>query len=354
MQSLPHLGTWEDQNEARHEIDWSIDRQEVHGTSKSLGSLKRLADEQAKDYSAGFSNPASLSMQFAADNFDPGPLEQTLSTEDFASFADEAKESPKNFALRVNPVTGEKEMFIYGTPSPFAINKQKGYKETWIENLRDSVIFGQNYVMNKAAPGVKHHLGEAFVMKGRVPEEVYLANIAKANDVDVIYGYSRGGAIASDLKNYGYKGAVVGLDAAMLITPNKDIINFTEGPSTEDYKAPQQLSDYGPKMVPSVYNPYVAGAVVVESSKPPGEVLHDFSETFDKGLGISGQHNIQLDENDRSPHQVWAGHKQPHTQLYNNFLAGYGLGENYDDPDYDPNSGLMYNINVLDYFNNDD
>ena len=54
-----------------------------------------------------------------------------------------------------------------------------------------------------------------------------LEKIAKKNHVNLIYGHSRGGAIVADMR-VGPNVQKVGLDAAMVITPNKDMLNLHE------------------------------------------------------------------------------------------------------------------------------
>lgn len=352
MEYQKDLSFWnkENQDALRLENDSNALRQEIHGTTKSISALGRLADEQAEGRHTTLES-GYLPVQPAALSFDPLPIEAQLEFEDFADFADEARGSYDNYAIRTNPRTGEKEMFIYGTPGPFQTNKRRGYINVWSENIRDGFIGGQNWIMDKAIPGRKHNLGMSFIEKGRAPLESRYAEIAKKNNIDVVYGYSKGAAQAADLKYYGYKGGIVGLDGAMLNTRNKDIINITEGPDSKGYLAVQAWSDFGPKatQIAPEFNPYLYGAVYVESKKPLPEVVVDVSKTFDKFLGLSGKHNFHYDANEASPHQVWKGH--PKSQLMNNFLAGYGYGDNYNDPNYDPSSGLFYKVNLWDYFN---
>ncbi len=118
----------------------------------------------------------------------------TLCNTSFDKFAQCAYRNPAGYAIRVNPANGKKEMFVAGTWNVF----------DWAANLYESKYGGHTFYRKKAAEKYR--------------------KIAEANGVDVIYGHSRGGALIGDIVNP--KIRKVGLDAAMIISKDKNITNY--------------------------------------------------------------------------------------------------------------------------------
>lgn len=128
------------------------------------------------------------------DNIDT--LKQTISDPLFGEFARGAREFGYN--VRTNAATGKKEMFIAGTRTLF----------DWMLNVLDAT-FPQ-------------------LDTWRLSHQRKLSKIALKNRVEVIYGYSRGGALLADMK-LPRRIQKVGLSAAMIIATNKSMINLNEG-----------------------------------------------------------------------------------------------------------------------------
>lgn len=62
----------------------------------------------------------------------------------------------------------------------------------------------------------------------------YYAEVAQREGVKIIYGHSRGGAIVADMPGGGYDR--VGLDSAMVLAENKDMLNIRAGIETSGAK----------------------------------------------------------------------------------------------------------------------
>jgi len=118
----------------------------------------------------------------------------TLRNTSFDKFAQEAYKAPRGYAIRVNPSNGQKEMFVAGTRNVF----------DWAANLVEFKYGGNTFYRKRAAERYR--------------------KIANANQVDVIYGHSRGGALIGDIVDT--KARKVGLDAAMVISSKKDTTNY--------------------------------------------------------------------------------------------------------------------------------
>ena len=153
-----------------------------------------------------------------------------IGASDFTQFAEDAYSSKDGYVIRRNPVTGDKEMFVAGTRNvaQWALNiwdipitliehpsQVLGPEYRWVDHV--------NTALEKTT-GV--HL-ISWLDPWRRRKTKHLEQVAFENKVDVIYGHSRGGAIVADMETRdGVK--KVGLDAAMLITKNKDLLNLNE------------------------------------------------------------------------------------------------------------------------------
>ena len=136
----------------------------------------------------------------------------TLSQTSFDDFAKEAYDDGNDgYAIRINPLTGDKEMFIAGTKPP-------GHGQ-WALNLWDMPWYNLSHITG----------WEGFERMDpfRYRKTKYFERIAKEAGVDVIYGHSRGGAIVADM-DVPSNITKVGLDAAMVIAADKDTLNLQE------------------------------------------------------------------------------------------------------------------------------
>jgi len=168
----------------------------------------------------------------------------TLSHSSFDEFAREAYDDVNNgYAIRVNPTTGDKEMFIAGTKPP-------GHGQ-WLLNVWDIPWYNLANVTN-----VKSF---EKMDPWRYKKTKYFEEIAREEGVDIIYGHSRGGAILADM-DVDRHVTKVGLDAAMSIAADKNMTN---------------LQEFG------------------------------FSGIFDKVIGATGKENVNFDLGPKF-HSVWS------------------------------------------------
>lgn len=125
-------------------------------------------------------------------------LLQTIESVDFMGFVNKAKNHLSGVAMRLNPMTGKREMMIYGTRNA----------ADWVGNILNTIVTDP-------------------LTRQRVES---LTAAAERNYIDVIYGHSRGGMYVADmLTNETIQ--KVGLDAAMSIANNKNLVNLTEAGS---------------------------------------------------------------------------------------------------------------------------
>lgn len=153
-------------------------------------------------------------------------LKHVLGTADFSGFADEAYRNRTGYAIRNNPLTGQKEMFVAGTrtPSDWALNAlDLGISVLEKPSLFIPKVAGERWVHALESTGVTKVF--RYLDPVRVRQKKKLERIAKAEGVEVIYGHSRGGAIVADMQTSATK---VGLDAAMMIASNKEMLNLQE------------------------------------------------------------------------------------------------------------------------------
>ena len=176
----------------------------------------------------------------------------------FAQFANEAYASRDGYAIRLNPATGRKEMFVAGTRD----------LNDWILNTADMMLYSGDALLTEQAKKMAPWRDQKrikFLEKldyPRVEQTRYFEEIARKENVSRIYGHSRGGAIVSDMDTDASK---IGLDAAMIIASNKDTVNFYEG---ENYL---------------------------------------YTGLFDYAIGYTGTHNVHYNHS-LSPHKVWKSH----------------------------------------------
>lgn len=171
---------------------------------------------------------------------DLSTLKKTIADPSFKKFANDAYAAKLGYSIRINPNTGKKEMFIAGTRD----------LEQWALNIYDGMLhmygFGSIQILDP----------------WRYEKQNLLSKVAREQRVDVVYGHSRGGALAADMQ-LDTCGQRVGVDAAMMIANNKKMVNLNEGGG---------------------YNPL---------------------GLFDNYIGQTGQNNITFDLSPYSPHKVW-------------------------------------------------
>ena len=215
-------------------------------------------------------------------------MAQEFSTESFGAFADEAYASERGYAIRTNPDTGNKEMFVAGTRNgwDWASNAIEATGASHIFNnpLHTGIRAGEAaYVYSTGKPIAPEYLGLAEKIadtietpEGRIATpwrahaQEFYADVVVQEKVDVVYGHSRGGAIVADML---LPAAVtkIGLDSAMIIADNKGMVNFYQGGRGFD----------------------------------PGHPIAWFQSQVDMAVGSTGQNNIHLEVEGSHPHQLW-------------------------------------------------
>ncbi|BBE21059.1 hypothetical protein [Chaetoceros debilis DNA virus 83] len=117
--------------------------------------------------------------------------------QEFGAFMEDAYSSEGKYSIRVNPYTGKKEMMVAGTDS----------YGNWLQNVAEGTP--------SAWKGVS--------LKKREEASEYYDEIARQNNVDVIYGHSRGAAHLTDMQ---YEATYVGIDGATSIGHKRpDMVN---------------------------------------------------------------------------------------------------------------------------------
>jgi hypothetical protein len=150
----------------------------------------------------------SSTMRYAIDTKKTKLMDQTLRTKSFNTFAEKAYGAKNGYAIRTNPMTGEKEMFIRGTTF-------KRYGAEWFQNLAEH----PKLKWTQSAKASKRH---------RRRHSSKMSDVAKRNGVNVIYGHSRGAPIMDEMD---VPGAVkLGLDGAMLLRgdTNSKTLNYRQ------------------------------------------------------------------------------------------------------------------------------
>lgn len=171
-----------------------------------------------------------------------------LGKADFSSFRAQAYSNPDGLAIRVNPVTGDKELMIAGTRSP--LEWWQNLQETAsseFEGLERAAEWKGTY--DKAGLAAEGAYGEAvdpmgaFIMNeaGNVlgtSTEIrdqfsrYIDTVIAREHVTVVYGHSRGAATASGLQS---NVTIIGLDGAMEIAhPGSNFLNIRQ-PAGQGY-----------------------------------------------------------------------------------------------------------------------
>lgn len=195
-------------------------------TNKNVGKVANLAGGvEATDSTyihAPYAEQIAQAKITGVDAQNYNSVKTSIGHPSFNTFANDAYSSERGYAIRVNPVTGQKEMFIAGTRTAqdWASNALevrptggKMYAKHMFKDLADSEQFDDQW---------DHH-----ATAWRDEAQQYYEQVALEEGVEVIYGHSRGGAIVSDM-NLPDDVQKVGLDAAMVIADNKGMVNYYE------------------------------------------------------------------------------------------------------------------------------
>lgn len=133
-----------------------------------------------------------------------------LEDSNMTDFMADSYESGDGYVIRLNPLTGKKEMMIAGTHPATSV---KGAKE-WVQNLMEAT---ENVVgRNRLSTHSEHH-------RNKFADR--LIDIAQEEDVEVVYGHSRGAAIAS---HFPEEFTVIGIDGASSIGERRPYINLIQ------------------------------------------------------------------------------------------------------------------------------
>jgi len=148
----------------------------------------------------------------------------------------------------------------------------------WFWNFADTVLYGADNILNSTEQAFMDSLRDTtglsvpkrpvdvkafeYLDRPRHKKQAFFEDVAKREGVHTIYGHSRGAAYLADM-DIDPDVTTVGLDGAMLIAHNKDMLNIQEG---------------GPSLNPT--------------------------GLFDDVIGLTGKNNYYYD-NSWTPHQVW-------------------------------------------------
>lgn len=167
-------------------------------------------------------------------------IQRSLEHPSFQLFVKTAYDHPEGWAVRENPVTNKREMMVAGTRS----------KEDWFLNVYDY------YLIEKGDTSMQ------YLDPWRTKKQQFYADTAANNGIHIVYGHSRGAALVADMPSPPHI-QKVGLDGAMVLALNKQMLNIHEGG----------------------WNPL---------------------SIFDRALAESGENNVTADYSFWKPHAVWA------------------------------------------------
>lgn len=143
--------------------------------------------------------------------------------------------SPKGYVVTRNKQTGETEMFVAGTRTT----------DQWVGNAYDALSMSLENSVKSEFDKLTREVGilqswsdklytpynkSLLYRKTRGAKEDEIARVARENNVDIVYGHSRGAALVAD-SDMDPSIKKVGVDGAMLISNNKDMLNYYEGGS---------------------------------------------------------------------------------------------------------------------------
>lgn len=125
-------------------------------------------------------------------------------------------------SYRINPGSGEREMFVAGS---------QGIVD-WIFNFSNAISYGTEKAVGKELDllwpkrlkrfGIYRPKLDA-INRDRYRQQRGIARMAKKMNVQTMYGHSRGGALVADAS---FDGTKFGVDAAMILAKNIEMKNF--------------------------------------------------------------------------------------------------------------------------------
>lgn len=164
-----------------------------------MGSSEVLSEGQWSDNRDTFNQNYSLG-RLGSKEYWP----MYFKNSELTAFKESAYKSPGGYSIRTNPWTGYKELFIAGT---------RGGKD-WLQNVAE----GSAIVVANVYSDVSDSFTQIYVEQ--------LEQVIKDNDIEVVYGHSRGAAIMSKLQSPNL--IKVGLDAATIIGDSDDYLNISQ------------------------------------------------------------------------------------------------------------------------------
>jgi len=178
-------------------MDNVMEQSEEHKTPETFEG--RTEFEQNAELAIG--DPKSVGQEY---------WDKYLEKSEMGDYLTAAYASEDGYLIRTNPHTGKKEMFIAGTHEA---HTHKGFKE-WMSNVAE----GTGEIL---PDNVFHRYSE----RKRDEFAHKLIDIAREQDVEVVYGHSRGAAIASEFPE---DFTVIGLDGASAIGHHRRYVNLIQ------------------------------------------------------------------------------------------------------------------------------
>lgn len=148
---------------------------------------------------------------YNAGNSSVSSFKRTVNDKSFSDFADKAYKAKRGYAVRINPKTGEKEMFVRGTTF-----KRGGVE--WAQNVLETPLSSMVGLGTTIAGDISRHI------RGKYSK--FLTDVAKREKVKVVYGHSRGAAVVNDMKIPGVR--KYGLDGATILNRYPTITNYRQ------------------------------------------------------------------------------------------------------------------------------
>jgi len=138
-------------------------------------------------------------------------VQRTINHKSFSDFANKAYKAKRGYAIRRNPTTGEKEMFVRGTTF-----KRGGIE--WFQNFAETPVVEKFGMGEQLVGDVSRHI------RGQYSK--FLSDVARKEGVKVIYGHSRGAAVVEDMRVPG--AAKLGIDGATILNTRSTITNYRQ------------------------------------------------------------------------------------------------------------------------------
>ncbi|BAJ79014.1 hypothetical protein [Protobacilladnavirus chaelor] len=174
---------------------------------------------------------------------DPRYWGNYIDTSNVSGFQEQAYVNKDGLAIRINPTTGYKELFIAGTRSPleWVQNVAEGIGITATENEellhavggaeKAKLAYQAKYASALdplgaiALSGVKNISGISVDARDEWAD--YIDKLVEAEGIEVVYGHSRGSAIMSAMES---EVKYISLDGAMIIAhPKSEFLNLQSG-----------------------------------------------------------------------------------------------------------------------------